>query len=280
MNRLNDFIKFIVKRHNIYQRRLAGQPKPWTKDPILQRYRFCNVYREYDTVTKWIAKHWRDPHSTDPDVWFAMAVARFINWPDTLNDLGYPVPFNPKWIKEQLQKRTNLDLKVFTGAYMIKSVEGVDKISYITEYVLSNLWQRQRSIQLKSGKVTCAGLYKELIGSYGVGSFMAGQIVADTKYTYYMVGAEDWFTWACSGPGSHRGLNRLLNRPLNAASLNETTWLANVQEIREQVNPSMEREGFPLLHAQDVQNCLCEFDKYERVRLGQGRPRSLYPGGS
>jgi hypothetical protein len=26
----------------------------------------------------------------------------------------------------------------------------------------------------------------------------------------------------------------------------------------------------------DTQNQLCEADKYERVRLGQGRPRSLY----
>jgi hypothetical protein len=31
-------------------------------------------------------------------------------------------------------------------------------------------------------------------------------------------------------------------------------------------------------HLQDVQNCLCEFDKYERVKYGQGKPRSSYPG--
>jgi hypothetical protein len=30
------------------------------------------------------------------------------------------------------------------------------------------------------------------------------------------------------------------------------------------------------LHAQDIQNCLCEFDKYERVRLGEGTPKQLY----
>ena len=34
----------------------------------------------------------------------------------------------------------------------------------------------------------------------------------------------------------------------------------------------------PMIHAQDLQNCLCEFDKYERVRLNEGRPRSNYPG--
>jgi hypothetical protein len=30
------------------------------------------------------------------------------------------------------------------------------------------------------------------------------------------------------------------------------------------------------LHAQDLQNCLCEFDKYERARLGQGVPKQIY----
>jgi hypothetical protein len=34
----------------------------------------------------------------------------------------------------------------------------------------------------------------------------------------------------------------------------------------------------PQLHAQDLQNCLCEFDKYERVRLGEGRPKAKYNG--
>jgi hypothetical protein len=30
------------------------------------------------------------------------------------------------------------------------------------------------------------------------------------------------------------------------------------------------------MHAQDLQNCLCEFDKYERARLGEGTPKQIY----
>mgnify|MGYP005994584353 CR=1 FL=1 len=30
------------------------------------------------------------------------------------------------------------------------------------------------------------------------------------------------------------------------------------------------------LEMRDIEHCLCEFDKYERVRLGQGRPRAKY----
>jgi hypothetical protein len=42
---------FVRERHNIYLRRKAGKPKPWTEDPILQRNYFCNVYRELDKTT-------------------------------------------------------------------------------------------------------------------------------------------------------------------------------------------------------------------------------------
>ena len=43
-----------------------------------------------DRTTRWIADNWRTPHVDDPDVWFAMVIARFVNWPDTLAALGYP----------------------------------------------------------------------------------------------------------------------------------------------------------------------------------------------
>ncbi len=35
----------------------------------------------------------------------------------------------------------------------------------------------------------------------------------------------------------------------------------------------LERIGLHGLHAQDLQNCLCEFDKWMRVRLGEGKPK-------
>ena len=89
-------VNFIVARHSIYDRRAKGDHKPWTDDEILQRYRFCNVYRELDTVTQWIADNWRRPHAGDQDLWFAMAVARWVNWPETLEDIGYPVPWKAK----------------------------------------------------------------------------------------------------------------------------------------------------------------------------------------
>ena len=38
----------------------------------------------------------------------------------------------------------------------------------------------------------------------------------------------------------------------------------------------LERIGLHGLRAQDLQNCLCEFDKWMRVRLGEGKPKRRF----
>ena len=60
---------------------------PLTDDPILAAYRFCNVRREDDRVTRWIDEHVRVPFATHPHLWFMLCVARQINWPDSLQEL-------------------------------------------------------------------------------------------------------------------------------------------------------------------------------------------------
>ena len=62
---LKDFWYWVNERHSIYLRKAAGDPRPWTKDPILQRYKFTNVFRELDMGTKWLREciilpHWSD----------------------------------------------------------------------------------------------------------------------------------------------------------------------------------------------------------------------------
>jgi hypothetical protein len=53
-------------RHDICLRKAHGDPPPWTDDPVLQRYSFCNVYREFDRQTLWIDDNIRRPHADHP----------------------------------------------------------------------------------------------------------------------------------------------------------------------------------------------------------------------
>jgi hypothetical protein len=88
--------------------------------------------------------------------------------------------------------------------------------------------------------------------------------------------AADWYTWAASGPGSRRGMSRLYGHNLSY-SWNENTWHKNLLELQDRVNDDLHHEiEMAYIHAQDLQNCLCEFDKYIRAKTGEGRPKQKY----
>jgi len=271
---------WIQEREKVRQKKEKGDPKPWTDDVILQSYRFCNVYREYDKVTKWIAANWREPNSGHIDNWFAMAVARWCNWPDTLEELGYPVPWDPKKFIKVVRDRTKRDQKVWTGAYMIGTQGNkTDKPVFIADYVLTPLWNQRANLRPRSDD-TLREFADRIVNIKNQGRFMVGQIVADIKYDKKgpLYSASDWHTYAISGPGSRRGLNRVLGRPVDAP-WTEKEWYKQLMILYEVINTKIEiSRSVEPIHAQDLQNCLCEGDKYVRVLNGEGKPRSSYNG--
>ncbi len=46
-----DISLFIRERINIWKKKVSGEASPYTSDPILSTYRFCNVFREFDRQT-------------------------------------------------------------------------------------------------------------------------------------------------------------------------------------------------------------------------------------
>ena len=48
------FVYFIHERESIRLRKESGLHQPWTVDPILNDYYFCNINREDDKTTKYI----------------------------------------------------------------------------------------------------------------------------------------------------------------------------------------------------------------------------------
>lgn len=274
--RTEELFRWIAERHAIYEAKAAGYPKPWTNDPILQAYRFCNVYRELDKVTEWITEHWRSKHYGEQDVWFAMTVARLVNWPDTLEELGYPIPFDPMHFIDVLERRKKAKEKVFTGVYIVPAKAGfASKARYIASEVLNPLWCTRDYVAEANDSL--AHFHKRLTEYNGLGGFLAGQVVCDTKYTRLLATTTDWWTWACSGPGSRRGLARVYDYPVDY-NWKEPEWKTHLDTLKIDIGLAMYDVGMKPLHAQDLQNCLCEFDKHERVRLGQGKPRNNYPG--
>jgi hypothetical protein len=216
MTDITPLLNWITEREAIRKRRANGDPPPWTNNEILREWRFCNVRREDDYQTRCIATGWREPHADDPDLGFAMAVARFVNWWPTLAELGYPVPWEPDRFVAVMEARKERRQTCFGAAYNIgNGGKKIPKPQYLAEHVLAPLWASLTRRRLRPrDDDSLHSYYGRLKTMRGFDSFMAGQVVADLKYVAPLKhGARDWMTFAAPGPGSERGLNRVLGRP-------------------------------------------------------------------
>jgi len=277
------FLEFIVEREAIRRRRRAeGQLAPWTKDQILQAYSFCNVHREDDRTTREIVRLWLAPLADrgHPDVWFASALARETNLVEMVQDLGTPLPWDVDHFVSVAEDREARGLRWSSTAYRIRpdnhpEARGQKKYLYVAHRVLTPLWQARKTLRPREGD-TLDAFHRRLIKCEGIGGFIGGQIVADVKYSGVLRSAPDWWSWATSGPGSQAGLNRALGRPVKAP-WDESEWRRELTWLHGEIADDLVKAGIGELHAQDLQNCLCEFARYEKLRLVEGTARRFVP---
>lgn len=278
-------IHWCREREAVRLRQAAGAPAPWTDDPIIAKYRFCNVRREDDRVTRWIARNIREPYAGNDNLWFMLAIARWINWPDTLAELksagfgAWPddTRFSLGRVADVLNRRRARKEKLFTGAYTINAPPGGgSKIDHVVFDVLGELWRDRATLEatLLGGPdnwPTLQSVHKRLLTYPGWGAFMAYQVVVDLRFTDYLRNAADVESWAAAGPGTIRGLNRIANRRTDFA-LDQSRALSEMRElwrtIRDDTGVAMDFS--------DIPNVMCETDKFLRVLNGEGAPRALY----
>jgi len=289
------FFDFIEERYSIwYKKTLLKEDPPWTTDSILSEYRFTNVMREYDRVTIWVDKNIRKPYADHPNLWFMLCIARQLNWPDTLKELM----LNEAWPDDAgiLRKREldwDADLagnildarkargdKVYTGAYMIRAESDKNKSwynwtkqQYMTKIVLGKVWENRESIEQVLSENSIKSATDKFATYHGWGPFMSYQVVVDLSWTRYLKNAKDLNTYSALGPGSRRGLNRLAGRNV-LCGLSQDDGLEEMVELFNEQWLYLKK--CPSLRLSDIQNCLCEFDKYLRVKNGEGRPRAKY----
>lgn len=258
---------WIQERETIRLLKEKGDPKPWSDDWVFHHTYFCNVHREDDKVTKWI----RGEYS--PDVLgeyydYAIVAARIFNWPDTLSDLLYNglIPYNSQRMTEMLLQKQEAKEKIWGGAYLITTHgRKMNKIDYCVE-LMGKAYQMFSVENLRHE--SCADTHEDLMRIDGLGSFLAAQMVADYKNTegHPLAGAWDWMTFSAPGPGSLRGLNWFHETD----DITPSKYKDSIEDVAVYLNWT---------HCmQDLQNCMCEFDKYCRVLTGQGRSKRKYAG--
>lgn len=292
---LDPLFEWVTKREAIRQRRVEGAPPPWTDDEILSSYRFCNVRREDDRVTRWIDTNVRRRYEGHDHLWFMLCACRQLNYVGTLVDLigdvtqrfedrRYPGAwpddpiFSPVKMSLALEDRALRGQQVFTGAYIVTApaTKGAKKTTFVAMEVLGALWRdRQKLARFFQAEEepSLQRAHAALTSYLGWGPFLAYQAIVDMVYCPDLLAfAADRFTWAAAGPGTIRGLNRVNGRPVDAP-LSQERARDEILAIYPLIEPAT---GVHLDDLSDVPNVLCETDKYLRTRNGEGVPRARY----
>ena len=97
------FFDFCRERENIRLEREMGSPKPWTDDPIFQKGRFLNVFREDDRGSKAILRFARSLDKDLSALIHALFFARWCNRQETLDKLSIKILSKPKELREKLE---------------------------------------------------------------------------------------------------------------------------------------------------------------------------------
>lgn len=262
------------ERERVRRLKEAGASRPWTTDPVIAEWRFCNVNRCDDRETRWIFKYIIEDHASSAVLWFNLAVARFINWSPTLACLGYFDEWDRDLFVEEIKALIEHKEKVYTGAYMVPAgPAGTPKHIYLADAVFTKLWLL-REVAPQAG-ATCEQWNLFLRMAPLMGDFLRNQIITDMRYTHHLQNAPDWETFVLPGPGTQRGLNRLHTLPLTKV------WTATeasnaLQALRKRVVADAPHYAEILRDINNLSNCMCEFDKYLRVLNGEGKPRARY----
>ena len=283
------FFYWINERHAIYQKRVIGLPRSeWTNDPILQEYKFTNPFRENDRVTMWMRNNWTKPNDNKNwhEIIFNCCLFRMVgtvefaeehSWVTTSSINGWDSERTKSIIKNRIAegKRT------FTGAYIITN-QGLKlpKADVVVDHFLKPIYKYAGEIASTANMSnSLKATHKKLSEhrGWGGGGFMSYEVITDLNYTPVLRDAVDKFTWANAGPGAKRGLNRIWDNLLTK-SMNQQVANEGMQELLEMSKGGLVGEHVPVekIDMRTIEHSLCEWDKYERVRLGQGRPRSKF----
>lgn len=289
------FLYWIEERYQIFLRkesiRPGGYPKPWSEDKVFQQTYFCNVHRENDKVTRWIRENWSIEKLGAENYELWMVLSRFLNWPDTLANVEEEFwqdldqgdgKFSS--LEDKMEALAHGGGKVWGNAYVITS-HGMPmpKATYLCQHLLPDVYRALHTLKTPGAQSSCGGMAAALQRITGIGSFLAGQIVADLKNTvrHPLYGARDKKEFVVPGPGSVRGLNWwYAGSEKGPVTDRNFTRYFTVQGPRQQVDNWLDWDAdhIPPIDNQDLQNCLCEFDKYCRVKFGMGRSKRKYNG--
>lgn len=265
---------FASRRHKAFERRIAGEPGPWTSDPILNMYKFCNVFRAADRVSQYMIRdvaYAHDAGSYADRVFQIVAFRTFSNigtWEGVRAILGNAPRLEDLTsgrFEQALDRVRASNGGLYTGAFILcaNKAYGFDEKHRNHVALFKHMFGSGRLHDAVRGANSLEGVVRALEGFPLMGPFMAYQTAVDLNYSDLLSFSENDYTQA--GPGALRGLRKAFH------SLGDYTPSDAIQWMVERQDTEFERLGLEFrglfgrrLHAIDCQGLFCELDKYCR----------------
>ena len=268
-----EFLRFVRERTHIWERKTLGKEPPYTTDPTLSRFRFCNIFRELDRQT--IEIHTLlNPLRGDFSLWLLnMFYARMVARPETLRSVGL-LSFDEKENQRLYERLMALPRPRF-GAPYVFPVSVIQRSStptrelFITKHLPKVMKKVAGEIQTWQKTPVYDGVEK-ILPLFGFHlHFLWTEVLIDVAYQFpeYI----DLFKRFPIGPGS---------APTFAKLSPKTDPSIFVERLAEQcVTTDITYEGRPLrLSAENWEGVGCEYRKYTNLKNGHGRRRLFIAG--
>jgi hypothetical protein len=276
--------RFAAERHRVYLRRLAGDPGPWTADPVIAQHRFTNAYRAADRVSQYLIRHVIYSGTQERDeIVFRILLFKFFNKIDTWA-LLYRAVGVPSWgeydfaaYENALASARAKGATLYSPAYIVPPPRLREQTKYANHLRLVEMMMGRGLCEALDGAKRLRDVYEVLTAYPSVGRFIGFQLAVDLNYSNVTAFSEMDFVVA--GPGARDGIRKCFGA---ASSGIEDDLIRFVAENQARYFESL---GLPFaglfgrpLQLVDCQNIFCEVDKYARaahpeVRGPSGRVR-------
>lgn len=285
------FLDTSIERHFIYLNysgKMSFRNKPYTKDPIFLKWRFCNVFRHLDKVSKYIIDNVIKPNEHHTNLYEGLFIARFFNKIETIELLlNNDCLFEQYELAIELLNKRHETKPLCNSAYYINTKSHIFKskplaeIPYIMLGGLSYHNKKEKDKYSLDSYLRKTNSIEKLVNDYikipSISHFMAYEYITDLTYSkrYFKEKPIDYYTYANFTIGSLRGLKRLLGIPLNAnikiSKVNLTTYTNELLKYWQYIMNKhivllpFQFKEFANISMRDVEHWLCEFDKYCRI---------------
>jgi hypothetical protein len=286
---MEDFFKFIQERHYIwFDRFILKNEAPWTLDPILNVYKYTNVYRELDRNTVWfLINIVNNPQMSMDAKVFNTFVYRLTNNPELIKEAG-GLPNTLEHASDFLNNLIDAEVlfkltgkTVFTNAYFIRPTQ--PKMNKLEGYVKNIFSKLLEDIETLSNYLFF-GSPKEFmtyVTSYtAVGDFIGYELYCD----YVHLGAKFGFNdFVNTGPGAELGLMRVFGKTPKGTPAK----VRAIKELSKEFPKYIMETGLPFafldpnleVNLRLIEHSLCEYHKYctqkDAFKEGNNRQRRM-----